>query len=102
MSLLFNAFTRGLAKSQGRIAPVDVEPSQGSYVFCLGVDGADRYDSFTPGDFAQVEQQAEFTAGTKLFRVTAKIRPPKVIPAGFKWVFQVLVDDVVLAEHRLV
>lgn len=100
--MLLNAFTREVGTRQGRIAPTGVTPVQSTHVFCLGIDGTDAYDVMTPGDFVQVEQEATFTPGTKLFRVTAQVRPPAVIPNGYKWVFQILVDDVVLVEHRLV
>ncbi len=97
-----DAFTRELGLRQGRIQPAGVAPLAGSHVFCLGWDGEGHYEELAPGDFVQIEQEATFTPGTKVFRATAIVRPPSYIPPGHKWVLRLLVDDVVLVEHRLI
>ncbi len=99
--MLLNAFTRELGTRQGRIAPVDASPTAGLFVFCLGVDRVGLAQDLLPGDFTQIEQEATFASGARLFRVRANLRHPASIVSGYKWVFQVLLDDVVMNEYRL-
>jgi hypothetical protein len=96
-----DAFNRELGTRQGRIKPAGVIAPSGDWVCVLGFDGF-RTEELAPGDFVQIEQEATFTAGTKLLRVTCIVAPPATIPTGYKWILQLLVDDVVYAEHRLV
>lgn len=97
-----DAFSRQLGTAQGRIAPAGTSPLAGSAVMCLGFDGASRFEMLAPGDFVQVEQQATFTAGTKLFRIPVIVRAPASIPAGYKWCVRILLDDTLVVEHRIV
>ncbi len=96
-----NAWTRELGTRQGRIAPLGVTPPAGAEAFCLGFDLPNHFDQLVDGDYAQVEQVATFTPGTKIFRARAIMRPPRVVPDGVRWVLSMLVDGVELTAIEL-
>lgn len=94
-------WNRELGTKQGRITPAAVAPQEGTKVFCLGWDLPGHNDELVFDDFAAIEQTATFDVSTRLLRITAIIRPPTVIPAGTKWVVDVLIDSVVVVSHLL-
>lgn len=99
---MLNSFNKSLGTKQGRIKPSSIVPYAGEYVFCLGHEDANVFEPISPGDFALVEQHAAFTGGTKLLRLRVKLRPPQIIPIGYKWLFEILVNDEVWISQRLV
>lgn len=97
---VLDAWTRELATKQGRITPA-LGAVAGTKAFCLGFDTPGHAAVLAPGDFAQIEQEATFTPGTRIFRMSARVRPPTLIPTGYKWVLSLLVDDVEMTSIRL-
>lgn len=97
-----DAFNREAGTRQGRIAPVGAAPLDGVEVFCLGFDGAQHTEQLNVGDYTSVSQTSLFDAGTKLFRISAVVRPPASVPTGLKWVLSLQVDAVVVSSITLV
>lgn len=99
---MLDAWSRDLGTNQGRIEPVGAVAPAGAMVLCLGFDTPLRFEELAPGDFVQVAQEAGFAAGARVLRITAIVRPPAVIPAGYKWVLSLRIDDDEHASYRLV
>jgi phage tail-like protein len=84
----------------GRIEPVGVVPEDGSYVFCLGHD-APGYTGFVqPGDASAIAQTDTLPAGNLLTFQAVTRGPSRVLPAGYYWQADVLIDNV-SAGHRM-
>ncbi len=90
-----NAWSRGLGIRQGRLRPVGWVPSDGSYAFALGSDTAGEFADLRAGDYASVSQIADIAPGTKVLRISTRLRGPQTdLPAGLNWRFSLFVDDV--------
>ena len=74
-----NAWNTRLGTEQGRIAPVNFTPTQGSFVFCLGNDLPGRLVRMKVGDFVENEQTADF-GGSTLLRFNARTRGSLQLP----------------------
>lgn len=98
---MLNAWTRELGTKQGRIAPAGVAPLQGISVFCIGFDGAGHTDHLNLGDFADVSQTATFQTSTRIFRMSAVVRPPRTAPTGTQWRLSLRIDDVEVVAQIL-
>jgi hypothetical protein len=95
-----NAFTREFGVRQGRIEPVD-GATEGDFAFVLGFDTPGRFELLDIGDNIEVRQTAEFQAGEKVVRVAVRLRGPASIPAGHKWVFELIIDGDVRATRDI-
>lgn len=94
-------FERFIGTEAGRIKPVGFTAPAGAYVVCLGSDRAGYFDTLNTGDYIEVHQTADFST-TKVARITARLRAPSAIPAGARWAFLILIDDVEIARRNLV
>lgn len=108
-------FSRLAGATQGRIAPVNAVPPDGSFVFCLGSDLPGAFERIVSGDAVVLSQAADITAlGIVLVRFTATLRAPAALPtsyldtadgsthaAGLRWVFSWLVGSAVYGSREL-
>ena len=92
-----DAFSSRLGFSQGRINPKSAVPVTGKWAFVLGEDEPGRFFNLTPGDYAQVIQDADLT-GIDLVGVNLNLRVPANLPSGFIWEASIIVDGVKLAR----
>lgn len=95
------SFNRYPGTKQGRIAPKGAAPVAGDYVFCLGHDDPRHFEQLRVNDFIKVEQSNTFTPGTRVFRATVRVRPPEAVPTGLQWSLQLIIDNVIMAQHIL-
>jgi len=84
-------FEADFGGGQGRIEPSATAPA-GSYVYQLGHETAGVLRQFADGDYHQILQNATLTAGTKVLRARATVRPPATMPDGCSWTLELLVD----------
>ncbi len=93
-------WTRELGQHQGRIAASDAP--QGAFVFELGHALPGREADLLEGATAEVRQTATVAPGTRLLRVSVRVRPPSSTPpGGLVWEVSLLVNGVVHASHVL-
>jgi hypothetical protein len=86
-----NAWTRGLGTTQGRIVPVNFDPVDGDWVFCLGRDLAALEQNVDIGDFVQVEQSGDFDT-IEIVEVSVRMRGATALPVGHSWKFSLRID----------
>jgi hypothetical protein len=86
-----DAFNIGLGSDQGRLAPQNYTPPEGSFAFVLGSDLEDQLHDLNVGDFVEAEQTADFDT-TTIARVTVRTRAPATMPAGLGWKFSLRID----------
>lgn len=79
-------FSYVLGTSQGRIVPVNATATDGTSVFCLGIDQlpAPAFD-FAVGDAATLTQSIDLT-GINLLRATWRVRQPADVPRNIQLV----------------
>ncbi len=93
-------FNRAQGTLQGRIQPTGFNTPEGDWALVLGSDTAGQYAELDVGDYVEWTQNAEFTASSRLFRVTAsRFRPPTSMPAGHRWKFALRIDGVERARY---
>ena len=73
---------------------------EGDHVFVLGFQLPGLIHRFDVGDFAQLQQTADF-GSTNLIRVVAIVRPPEVNPAGLAWRLSLRLDGVEYVGRNL-
>ncbi len=95
-----NAWTRELGATQGRIVPVNFDPVDGDWVFCLGRDLAGLEQDVNIGDFVQIEQTADFDT-TEVVEVSVRARGATALPAGHSWKFSLRIDGSERASRTL-
>ncbi len=95
-----NAFTRELGATQGRIMPVNFDPVDGVWVFCLGRDLAGLEQDLNIGDFVEVEQTADFDT-TEIVEVTVRLRTGTKPTAPRDWKVKLLIDGAERTERVL-
>lgn len=88
-----DAFRSQVGLTQGRLDPA----SRGERVFVLGDELGGRVAELSPGDFAEVAQDADVT-DVDLVRVWLRLRVPDDVPPGLAWVAAITVDDRVIAR----
>lgn len=88
----------------GRIAPAEVAPADGAFVFCLGRDAPGLVEWVAPpGNYADVSQTALFPAGLAgQLTFSARGRPPsRPLPAGYSWLVEAKVDGAQVSARTL-
>ena len=75
-TVALTAWNRELGMTQGRIAPRNHVPPEGTYVFVLGCDLPGLTQRFAVGDHVE---------DAKLVRLRARMRPSAATPAGVAW-----------------
>lgn len=88
-----DAFSSQVGLTQGRLDP----GLNGEHVFVLGDELGGRVAEMSPGDFAEVAQDADVT-DVDLVRVWLRLRVPDDVPPGLAWVAAITVDDRVVAR----
>ena len=83
-----------------RIVPANWIPVDGSFVLALGSDTPGRKFNFVDGDSIELSQIGDFEA-SRLLRMTTHIRGPEEMPAGTRWVAEILIDNVQYAEREI-
>lgn len=83
------AFTRDLGRTQGRIAPQNATPFDGSMMVCLGSDSPGQVHEFNDGDGVKLVGTVVVpSVGKKVVRFRARARGPNTPPpAGYNWYF---------------
>jgi len=93
-----DAFTSRLGFGQGRVQPATPASADGAWAFVLGDDQAGRCFDLTPGDHAEVVQDADLT-GLAFVRAHLTLRVPARMPPGLAWQVSLIVDGV---KHAIV
>jgi len=88
-----DAFSSQVGLTQGRLDPA----SDGEHVFVLGDELGGRVAELSPGDFAEVAQDADVT-DVDVVRVWLRLRVPDDLPPDLAWVASITVDDRVVAR----
>lgn len=88
-----DAFSSQVGLTQGRLDPARA----GEHAFVLGDELGGRVAELTPGDFAEVAQDADVT-DVDIVRVWLRLRVPDDVPPDLAWVASITVDDRVVAR----
>lgn len=89
--MALTAWDRELGTTQGRIAPAQFTPAEGTFAFVLGRDLPGLAQNLNVGDFVEAKQTADF-GDAKLVRFRARMRPPASTPPGVAWRASIRID----------
>lgn len=85
MEMEFDAFRKGLGRSQGRL------PTPDGHVFVLGSLRPGVFHPLVPGDHAELLQEVDLT-DVDLIRTELHFTVPASLPQGLAWEASLLID----------
>ena len=91
-------FDRDSGIFQGRILIADAPA--GLYVYELGHSRRETGDCVV-GDYHEVEQSFVMSGVSKLLRVAIRIKPPRSLPGGRRWLLTAALNSVVRASRYI-
>ena len=96
-----DAFSSDPGWDAGRVAPANVTPADGSYVFCLGHDAPGFFGHVQPGEYDEIAQQELLPADCMLTFQARTRGPVAALASGYTWEAQVLVDGAIVSTREI-